>query len=104
MIVPTFLSQSVALKKTKKKTDKNQEHCFSLENINKQGLMTHALKTRNSISCVSVGDILRNRFFNVSFFLRKLLKKVPPDLQEKLWGLTSRIEEQLNGAQRPCGL
>ncbi|KAK3570366.1 hypothetical protein QTP86_018564 [Hemibagrus guttatus] len=33
----------------------------------------------------------------------KLLKKVPPDLQERLWGLTSRVEEQLNGAQRPCG-
>ncbi|KAI5620981.1 F-actin-uncapping protein RLTPR, partial [Silurus asotus] len=33
----------------------------------------------------------------------KLLKKVPPDLQERLWGLTSKVEEQLNGAQRPCG-
>ncbi|MCI4379265.1 hypothetical protein PGIGA_G00225930 [Pangasianodon gigas] len=33
----------------------------------------------------------------------KLLKKVPPDLQERLWGLTSKVEEQLNGAQKPCG-
>lgn len=33
----------------------------------------------------------------------KLLKKVPPDLQERLWGLTSKVEEQLNGTQRPCG-
>ncbi|KAK2848133.1 hypothetical protein Q7C36_009815 [Tachysurus vachellii] len=33
----------------------------------------------------------------------KLLKKIPPDLHERLSGLTSRVEEQLNGAQRPCG-
>ncbi|XP_035381619.1 capping protein, Arp2/3 and myosin-I linker protein 2 [Electrophorus electricus] len=33
----------------------------------------------------------------------KLLKKVPPDLQDQLWALASRVEEQLNGSQRPCG-
>lgn len=37
------------------------------------------------------------------FFARKLLKKIPPDLQERLWGLTWKVEDQLNGAQRPCG-
>uniref|UniRef100_A0AAY4ENI1 Capping protein regulator and myosin 1 linker 2 n=1 Tax=Denticeps clupeoides TaxID=299321 RepID=A0AAY4ENI1_9TELE len=33
----------------------------------------------------------------------KLLKKVPPDLQERLWTLTSSVENYLNGTQGPCG-
>lgn len=34
---------------------------------------------------------------------RKLLKKIPPDLQERLWKLTSNVEEHLSGTQGPCG-
>ncbi|XP_050991272.1 capping protein, Arp2/3 and myosin-I linker protein 2 isoform X3 [Labeo rohita] len=33
----------------------------------------------------------------------KLLKKVPPDLQERLCSLASRVEEHVNGAVGPCG-
>ncbi|KAL2094120.1 hypothetical protein ACEWY4_011432 [Coilia grayii] len=33
----------------------------------------------------------------------KLLKKVPPELQERLWKLTSSVEEHLRGTQGPCG-
>ncbi|KAI4877901.1 hypothetical protein NFI96_016785 [Prochilodus magdalenae] len=33
----------------------------------------------------------------------KLLKKVPPELQDRLWSLSSRVEEQLNGPHGPCG-
>uniref|UniRef100_A0A671M090 F-actin-uncapping protein RLTPR-like n=1 Tax=Sinocyclocheilus anshuiensis TaxID=1608454 RepID=A0A671M090_9TELE len=33
----------------------------------------------------------------------KLLKKVPPDLQEWLCSLASRVEEHVNGAVGPCG-
>ncbi|KTF83129.1 hypothetical protein cypCar_00032090, partial [Cyprinus carpio] len=33
----------------------------------------------------------------------KLLKKVPPDLQERLSSLASRVEEHVNGAVGPCG-
>ncbi|KAG5848489.1 hypothetical protein ANANG_G00098980 [Anguilla anguilla] len=33
----------------------------------------------------------------------KLLKKIPPDLQDRLRSLTSSVEESLNGTQGPCG-
>ncbi|XP_030621598.1 capping protein, Arp2/3 and myosin-I linker protein 2 [Chanos chanos] len=33
----------------------------------------------------------------------KLLKKIPPDLQERLCSSTSRVEEHLSGTQGPCG-
>ncbi|KAJ8271887.1 hypothetical protein COCON_G00107460 [Conger conger] len=33
----------------------------------------------------------------------KLLKKIPPELQDRLRGLTTSVEESLNGTQGPCG-
>ncbi|KAG7468656.1 hypothetical protein MATL_G00145410 [Megalops atlanticus] len=33
----------------------------------------------------------------------KLLKKIPPDLQERLRNLAASVEERLNGTQGPCG-
>uniref|UniRef100_A0A4W5QML3 Capping protein regulator and myosin 1 linker 2 n=1 Tax=Hucho hucho TaxID=62062 RepID=A0A4W5QML3_9TELE len=33
----------------------------------------------------------------------KILKKIPPDLQEQLWNLATRVEEHLTGTLGPCG-
>ncbi|XP_052008755.1 capping protein, Arp2/3 and myosin-I linker protein 2 [Xyrauchen texanus] len=33
----------------------------------------------------------------------KLMKKIPPDLQDRLCSLASRVEEHVNGAVGPCG-
>ncbi|KAK6320242.1 hypothetical protein J4Q44_G00093490 [Coregonus suidteri] len=34
---------------------------------------------------------------------RKILKKIPPDLQERLWNLATRVDEHLSGTLGPCG-
>lgn len=54
--------------------------------------------------CLVIQYVSLKQYICCPSILRKLLKTIPPDLQQRLLTLTGVIEEQLNSQPGPCGM
>ncbi|CDQ68181.1 unnamed protein product [Oncorhynchus mykiss] len=84
-------------------------YAISIESLNQVVIETD--RQTYSLSLTSVED-LEAMVSHVTASLKKIfpdsspgkiLKKIPPDLQERLWNLATRVEEHLTGTLGPCG-
>nr|XP_046207834.1 capping protein, Arp2/3 and myosin-I linker protein 3-like [Oncorhynchus gorbuscha] len=84
-------------------------YAISIESLNQVVIETD--RQTCSLSLTSVED-LEAMVSHVTASLKKIfpdsspgkiLKKIPPDLQERLWNLATRVEEHLTGTLGPCG-
>ncbi|XP_041693316.1 capping protein, Arp2/3 and myosin-I linker protein 2 [Coregonus clupeaformis] len=84
-------------------------YAISIESLNQVVIETD--RQTYSLSLTSVED-LEAMVSHVTASLKKIfpdsspgkiLKKIPPDLQERLWNLATRVEEHLTVTLGPCG-